>query len=114
MIPAGERPHYVKVQTKTVTTDDYGGETASWTTAAFAWARVRYGTGQERREAAQENASQVATFEMDWSPTLAAIRPDDRLYCFDTAWDVASAVVIGGNEEVHVTAVANLDAEVDS
>lgn len=111
---AGERPHLVTVQRAVTATDDYGGESKTWHTEATAWARVRYGTGAERREAAQENASQAATFEFDYSPTLAAVRPTDRLYCFSTVWDVASAYVIGANEEVHVTAVANLDAEIDS
>lgn len=110
----GERPHYVRIQRKTVTTDDYGGETATWHDHAAGYAAVRYGPGQERREAAQENASVAATFEFDWNPTVASTRPTDRLYCFDTVWDVASAVTIGANSEVHITALANLDAEIDS
>lgn len=86
----------------------------TWHDLAMGYAAVRYGTGQERREAAQENASMSATFEFDWNPTIAATRPTDRLYCFDTVWDVASAVVVGANRDVHITAVANLDAEIDS
>lgn len=114
MKQAGERPHFVTIQRATTAVDDYGGETKTWHTLATGWAAVRYGTGQERREAAQENAAVAATFEFDWNPTVAAIRPTDRLYCFDTVWDVASAVIIGGNSEVHVTTTANLDAEIDS
>jgi head-tail adaptor len=107
----GDRPHLVSVQRASVTVDTYGNETPGWGALTTAWARVRYGTGQERREAAQERASQAATFEFDWNPTLAALTPKDRLVVFETAWDIASAVVIGGNYEVHVAAVANLDAE---
>lgn len=114
MIPAGERPHLVIVQQAVTVTDDYGGETKTWHEIARAYARVRYGAGQERREAAQESASIAATFEFDWAPVLAAMRPTDRLYCFDTVWDVASAVTIGENSDVHVTAIANLEAVVDS
>jgi head-tail adaptor len=111
----GQKPHLVSIQQAVAATDDYGGETLTWHTSATAWAEVLYGTGQERREAAQENASQTATFIFDWGPTTtAAIRPTWRLYCFDTVWDVASAVVVGANREVHVTAVANLDAAIDS
>jgi head-tail adaptor len=111
---AGERPHLVTIQRAVTVTDDYGGESKTWHELATGYARLSYGTGQERREAAQENASQAATFEFDWSPTIAAVKPSDRLYCFDTVWDVASAVTIGANEEVHITAVANLEAEIDS
>lgn len=112
---AGQRPHLVTIQRQGSPSDDgYNSIPGAWATHATAWARVRYGTGAERREAAQENATQAATFEFDWTPTLAAVRPTDRLICFDTAWDVASAVTVGGNDEVHITAVANLDAEIDS
>lgn len=115
MTDPGQRPHSVAIQQQGPPTDDgYNPIPGAWSTIATAWARVRYGTGAERREAAQENATQAATFEFDWSPETAAIRPTDRLVCFDTAWDVASAVTVGANAEVHVTAVANLDAEIDS
>lgn len=114
MTDPGERPHLVTVQRKTVATDDYGGETATWHTLTTAYARIRHGTGQERREAAQEAASQAATFEFDWNPTLAAVKPADRLYVFDIVWDIASVAVIDGNREVHMAAVANLEAAVDS
>lgn len=114
MTDPGQRPHLVRIQRSVTATDDYGGETKTWHDLATAWARVRYGTGQERREAAQERATQAATFEFDWNPETSAIRPTDRLYCFDAVWDVASAVTIGANAEVHVTAIANLDAEIDS
>lgn len=114
MTDPGQRPHLVEIQRATILEDDYNGETKTWHPLATGWARIRYGDGQERREAAQENASVAATFEFDWSPEVAATRPTDRLYCFDTVWDVSSAVIIGGNREVHVTTTANLDAEIDS
>jgi head-tail adaptor len=109
----GERFHLVTIQRATTTTDNYGGEVRNWSNVGTAYAAVLYGTGQERREAAQDNATQAATFNFDWNPTVAAIRPTDRLFCFDTHWDVSSAVVIGGNREVHVTAIANLDEDPD-
>lgn len=114
MSDPGKRPHKVSIQRAIVATDDYGGETRTWHETATGWAAVLYGTGQERREAAQTNASVAATFVFDWNPTIAATKPTDRLYVFNTAWDVNSAVVVGANSEVHITALANLDAEIDS
>lgn len=114
MTDPGARPHLVTIQRATVTLGTLGGETRSWSTHATGWARVRYGTGQERREAAQENASVSATFEFDWNPTLAAVKTLDRLSVFDTVWDIASVVTIGGRREVHMTATANLDPEMES
>lgn len=114
MTDPGHRPHLVTIQRATVTSDDYGGETSTWHTHATGWARLRYGTGQERREAAQENAHQTVTAELDWSPTLAAVSTKDRLYLFGVVWDITSNITVGGNQEVHITAVANLNAEIDS
>lgn len=110
----GNRPHLVRIQAPVTATGTLGGETHTWHDEGTAWAAVLYGTGQERREAAQENATQQATFNFDYSPETAGIRTTWRLYVFDTVWDVHSAVIIGANRDVHVTATANLDAEIDS
>lgn len=109
MTDPGQRPHLVTIQRATVSTDDHGGEQRTWHAITTAWARLRYGTGQERREAAQEAASQAVTFECDWTPTLAAVLMTDRILLFDTAWDLTSKAVIGANREVHFTAIANVD-----
>lgn len=114
MTDQGERSHLVTIQRATVTTDDYGGEVRTWHTHTAGWAKISYGTGAERREAAQENAVQTAIFMFDWSPTLADVTAKDRLYIFDTVWDITANVTIGANRESHITAVANLDAEIDS
>ncbi len=114
MSDPGKRSHKVIVQRAVVATDYYGGETKTWHEIATGWATVLYGNGQERREAAQNNASVPATFIFDWNPTMASVKPTDRLYCFSTVWDIASAVTIGINAQVHITALANLDAEPDS
>lgn len=113
MTDPGQRPHLVVIQRRGVDTDDgYTKQPGAWAHYANAWARIRYGTAAERREAAQESASRTATFEFDWSPTLKAVTSRDRLVVFDTAWDISDAAVIGINREVHITAVANLEAEV--
>lgn len=113
MTDPGQRDHLIVIQRRGAETDDgYTTRPGAWAEHARAWARVRYGTAAERREAAQDRASQTATFECNWTPTLAALRPTDRLIAFDTAWDIVTAPVIRLNEEVHITAIANLEAEV--
>jgi head-tail adaptor len=114
MTDPGERPHLIRIQRATIAGDNYGGGAKTWHDHTTGWAKISYGTGAERREAAQENASQAATFMFDWNPTLAAVLTTDRLYVFDTVWDITSRAIIGGNREVHLTAVANLDAVIDS
>lgn len=100
----GQRDRLVTFERGTVTTDDYGGETASWATYAQAWARVRFGSGQERREAAQEAGVQAATFEVLWSPTLDDISITDRIQFDGAAWDITNRAPVGLNSELHFTA----------
>ncbi len=114
MTDPGQRPHFITVERATTTQGELGGLEYTWHAIATGWAAIRWGSGQERREGAQENANLPATFELDWTPALAAVRPTDRLNFMEKSWDVSSAVVIGINRDVHLTAVANLDAEVDS
>lgn len=113
MTDPGQRPHLIVIQRQGAEVDDgYTKQPGAWAEYARAWARIRYGTAAERREAAQEAASRTATFECDWSPALQAVKPTDRLIALDTGWDITDAAVIGNNREVHITAVANLEAEV--
>lgn len=113
MTDPGQRPHLIVIQRRGAETDDgYTKQPGAWAEHARAWARIRYGTASERREAAAERASRAATFECEWAPKLESVRPTDRLIAFDTAWDVSDAAVIGMRSQVHITAVANLEAEV--
>lgn len=101
----GQRDQLVIFERGTVAGDDYtdAGSTA-WSEHLQAWARVRYGTGQERREAAQERMSQAATFECEYSPALADVQLTDRIL-FDTdAWDIISKAPLG-HREIHFAAV---------
>lgn len=88
--------------------DDYGGETPTWAPYAQAYAEVLFGTGQERREAAQETGSQAATFKCLWSPTLDGVKLTDRIQFDAGAWDITSRAPIGLNKELHFTATRNV------
>lgn len=114
MTDPGQRPHLVTIQRAIVAEDDYGGETRTWHDHLTAWARVRYGLGEERRVAEQENASQTAIFDFDWSADLASVTMKDRLRVFSTSWDIIGNVTVGNNRDILISAVANLDAEIDS
>lgn len=100
----GAREALVTFETGTATTDDHGGETKTWATITTAYARIRYGTGQERREAAQERQIQAATFECDWNPTLAGVAVTDRITFEDETWDITNKAPLG-HEEIHFTAL---------
>jgi head-tail adaptor len=88
-IPAGQRDRRITVRRATVTTDNYGGETASsWAGLEEAWAKVRFGTAQEKREAAQTTAVQSATFEVLPTPVLLETRLTDRISFDGSDWDI--------------------------
>lgn len=100
----GKRESLITIQRGTPTADNYGGETIVWATLATAWARVRYGTGQERREAAQERAAQAATFECEWSTALTGVAITDRISFDSDTWDIVSRSPLG-HKEIHFAAV---------
>jgi SPP1 family predicted phage head-tail adaptor len=100
----GKRDALITFERGVVTVDNYGGETPNWDEVIQAWARVKYGTGQERREAAQERMSQAATFECEWSETLASIGLTDRINFGGDAWDIISKAPLG-HREIHFAAV---------
>lgn len=100
----GQRDQPIIFERGTVTVDNYGGETPVWGEHLQAWARVKYGTGQERREAAQERMSQAATFECEYSPALADVQPTDRILFDSATWDIISKAPLG-HREIHFAAV---------
>lgn len=110
MIPAGERPTLVRFQRGTPNGDDYTDESSiDWETLTLdvkVAAKVLYGTGQERRQAAQEGAEQAATIMVNWTPTLAGVVPKDRATFDGFEWDItAPPARVGLNDELHFTAV---------
>jgi SPP1 family predicted phage head-tail adaptor len=106
MIPAGERTTPATFERGTASTDDYGGETLTWAELAQVAAKVLYGTGQERRQAAQEGAQQAATVMVNYTPTLASVAAKDRVLFDGVEWDIASPPArVGLNDELHFSVV---------
>jgi len=104
---AGDRNTKVTFERGTPVEDDYTSEShIDWSELQFshqAWAKITYGTGQERREAAQESASQAATIMCLWTPALADVGAKDRAIFNGAVWDITSTVPIGLNRELHFT-----------
>lgn len=106
MIDPGRRSERITFQRAAVTTDDHGGEVETWADHVTAWAEVRWGTGQERREAAQERGQISATFVCDWTPTLAAVTERDRILYQGAVWDLSPPAFMA-RQEIHFTGVKN-------
>jgi hypothetical protein len=108
VIPAGDRTTPVNFQRGTAVSDDYTSESSiDWNTLMLdvsVMAKVLYGTGAERRQAAQESAQQAATVMVNWTPTLAGVIAKDRAVFDGAEWDItAPPVRVGLNDELHFT-----------
>lgn len=103
---AGSLKYRVVIQRYTTATLPTGEETKDWTDFARTSAAITFGTGKERRQAAQETASAPATFHIRRTIKTATITPADRLVFDGSEWEIVSAVpskVFG--EGVDITAV---------
>lgn len=106
---AGARNRRVTLQRFTATESEMGGDVEAWTDYTTAFARVLHGSGQERREAAQESASVAATFYVLRNPLTAALNPKDRIV-WGGNWDIVSAVPsLQFNREIEITAIRAAD-----
>lgn len=92
--PAGSLRDRITISRAVITTDTYGGEVQDWQPLAQRWASVRYGTGQERREAAQINATVPATFRIRVDSITKTIGPKDRIEFNDGIWNIVGAPVM--------------------
>jgi len=105
---AGRRDRLITFQRQGAGTDDgYTTQPGAFADYAQAWARVRFGTGQERREAAQERVSMAATFECLWNPTLNAVLETDRIVFDGANWDIVSRALVN-RDQIHFAAVKSV------
>lgn len=93
----GQFDRLITVQRATVTTDDYGGETPNWADHQQGWARVRFGSAQEKRTAAQEGGEQSATFELIPTTALLAVTLRDRIQFDGGDWDITEVAPLERN-----------------
>lgn len=110
MQPAGKRDKLLMVQRHTAGQDDYGEDApASWTDLGKEWARIIWGRGSERREAAQMQAQQTATIQVLDNSRTRGLGARDRFVWNGMNFDIAApgAPVTRGELEFVVTAAAS-------
>jgi head-tail adaptor len=79
MPSASQRTELIIFERATETENEYADQLPVWSTYATRRAYVRFGTAQEKREAAQEGSHQTATFECETSAALRAVTTKDRI-----------------------------------
>lgn len=102
-----ERDRKVTIQRATVTEDDHGGEVMAWADLESGFAKVRFGTAQEKREAAQEGGVQSATFEMLPTAALRGVTLKDRIAFDGSFWDITEAARLDAST-IRFTAARNI------
>jgi head-tail adaptor len=100
-----DRDKRITIERATTTRDEMNAPVEVWGEYIKRWASISFGTGQERRQAAQESGSQAATFRMPSDNQTRTLTIRDRIQFMDAAWDITSVVPFGSNEGVDVTAV---------
>lgn len=110
MPSAGQRDRQITFLAAATSLNDDGDTVENWTspaTIATRLARVRFGTAQEKREAAQETASQSASFECYRSPALDAIPMTARIGFDGSQWDITERAPLD-RETIRFTAMRRL------
>ena len=103
---AGEYDKRIRFERAVASENSFGeDEETGWEPLGGAvWAKVSYGTGEDRRDAAQEGASIFATFRVRKSAATAAVTERDRI-SFGRAWEISS-IVPWGDRDLEFTAKA--------
>lgn len=110
--PAGMMRETIVVQRASMTVSPLGPATpGSWSTLLTCKARVRWGSGAERADAARsEQAVQTATFRVRANPSTRAVTARDRIFYAGMAWDIAAIATFDFvPNEIEFTATASRD-----
>lgn len=110
MIGAGQRDTRVIFERATVVEDEHGslGEPV-WKEFCRAWAFVLYGSGAERREAAQKASSQAATLTVLANSQTTALKTTDRARFAGGVWDISGNIRVEGRAMRGITAIRGQD-----
>ena len=102
---SGRRDQLVSLERATVEQDPYGEEISTWSALGTEWAAINWGRGDERRQAAMEQGSQSATFNVLDNPMTRTVSLKDRIVFDGQSWDITSSVPGKRRGERDITAV---------
>lgn len=104
---ASNRTELIVFHRATTSENEYGEAIQTWSTYTSRRARVRFGTAQEKREAAQEGGTQSATFECVRSAALDAVTLKDRISYLGSLWDITEVAPLD-RKTIRFTAIRTL------
>lgn len=104
MIGAGKRDRRIVFERASTTRDEYNEEADDWSAIGSAKARVSFGTGAERRNAAAEHGEQALTLRVLSTATTRSVTLKDRAVLDGEALDLVGIAPLG-RREIEFTAV---------
>lgn len=104
-VEAGKRDRLVTIERAAVTQNDFGEEIETWSEAFKEWARVFYGRGNERREAAADRAEMPITFAVLSNSNSRTITAVDRIRFDGLIWNIEGVAPVS-RRDIEITAVA--------
>ena len=102
---AGKRDRLIVIERAAVAEDAYGEEILTWAEVFKEWARVFYGKGNERREAAAERSEVPVTFSLLANSNSLTIGARDRIIYDGMIWDIEGIAPVKRGD-IEITAVA--------
>lgn len=78
----------IALQRYTSTQDEYGEEVQTWASLGQEWCAIYFGRGDERRQAAAEQGTQAANFQMLANLTTLGLKIEDRIVLDGLVWDI--------------------------
>ncbi len=94
---SSDRYNLIGFSRASVVSDSYNEEVQTWGSLGEEWAKIFWGRGDERRQAAREEGAQSATFQVLWNELTETIRIKDRID-FEGVWDIVSVAPVGRGE----------------
>lgn len=110
MATASQRTELIVFQRGAVNAGDYNEPELDWSDPDELFsrrARVRFGTAQEKRDAAQEGGVQSATFECVRSAELETVTLSDRISYLGSTWDLTEIAPLD-RKTIRFTGTRNL------
>ncbi len=104
---AGRRDTLITFQRSTTVADEYNEGIPTWAGIGDEWAAIIWGRGDERRQAAVEQGSQAATFQVLDNALTRSIALTDRIQGAGSDWDI-TGIAFPKRGEIEITAVRAL------
>lgn len=105
--PAGEFDKRITFQQEgSVRTGLGTREGTGWSNLGVRWAKIRFGSSGERREAGLERASQAATFRTRMDVLTNAVSAGQRIFWRGQAYDITGVSPFDEVREIEFTGVA--------